>query len=264
MRETNKFIVAGDWHGNWPQAERVIRHAKDTNVDTIIHVGDFGIWHNDKPYLNRIQALLEAWDMQMYFIDGNHENFPRLYEKPLHEDGTRKVRDNISHLPRGFRWEWDGLSFLALGGAVSIDQKFRRTGKSWWPEEEITDEDIAKAIGGGKVDVMFTHDSPASAPNFICDDTIGQAKAMMQFGYPALASCTLHRAQLQMVTDIVTPRVLFHGHYNAYMSSMYRHADGTVAHAVGLDQGSAELEKNAIVVSTSILSKDIQLLDEMQ
>lgn len=262
MRQTNKFIVAGDWHGNWPQAERVIRHAKETNVDTIVHVGDFGIWSNDKPYLNRIQALLKQWDIQMYFIDGNHEDFPRLYAKPLNEDGTRKVRDNISHLPRGFRWEWDGISFLALGGAASIDKKFRREGISWWPEELITDEDVAKSIEGGKVDVMFTHDSPESAPNFIVDDAEGQANAMAHFGYPALANCVLNRMQLQRVTDIVSPRLLFHGHYHAYMSSIYRHADGTPAQAVGLDQGIAKLEKNAITVSTDTIYKHILSLDE--
>src|SRR6184192_146938 len=121
----DKFLLAGDWHGSFQQAEKVIRHAKELELDTIFQVGDFGIWNNDKPFLNQMQHLLGQWDIQLLFIDGNHENFEMLYQKKILDDGTRYVRDNITYVPRGYRWDWKGLSFLALGGAASIDRKHR-------------------------------------------------------------------------------------------------------------------------------------------
>src|SRR6059058_2673772 len=72
---------------------------------------------------------------------------------------------------------WKGLSFLALGGAASIDRKHRRDRYSWWVEEYLTEEDILTAQSSGPVDIMITHDSPYGAPNSITDDPQGQLGA---------------------------------------------------------------------------------------
>lgn len=260
------FLIAGDWHGSWPQADTVIRHAKEKDIDTIFHVGDFGIWNNDKPFLNRIQALIGEWDIQMYFIDGNHEDFDRLYQKKVLEDGTRYVRDNIHHIPRGYRWEWKGLKFMGLGGAASIDKDFRRSGRSWWIEELLTDEDIAKGKEGGPVDIMFTHDSPAGAPNSITDDWHSQMGAIKYYGEHALAYCNDHRKRLQEVTDVAVPRLLFHGHYHKAMNGVFRHSDAnrTVGEVFGLDQGIGRLPAHTFQFDFSWVEKRIKLLDNIQ
>lgn len=262
----DKFIVAGDWHGNWPQAETVIRHAHAEGIDTIFQVGDFGIWKNDKPFLNRCEALLKQWNIELYFIDGNHEDFPRLYEKKVLDDGTRYVRDHITHIPRGYRWEWGGLTFLALGGAASIDRKFRVTGRSWWLEELITVEDILTAQSGGPVDVMFTHDSPSTAPNSVTDDFHGQLGAMKYFGVDSVAQCTDHRERLAEVTNVTTPRLLFHGHYHKQMTGIYIHRDekNTVGQVFGLDEGAAKLPYHTFVFDFVWAKERIEQLDALK
>lgn len=257
-----KFILAGDWHGNWPEAERVIRHAHDQGIQIVVQVGDFGVWQGDKKYLNKINTLLKAFDMHMYFIDGNHENFDMLNVKGTNEDGTRFVRERVSHLPRGFRWEWNGVSFLALGGAASIDRKHRREGTSWWKEELITDEDVAKSIEGGVADVMITHDSPASAPNSITDDLAGQMGARMYYGDDVLDECTAHRQQLARVTDVVQPKVLFHGHYHKHMSGYYRHLDQDwMAFVVGLDEGKGLLSAHTYIFDFEAVKPILEKVD---
>lgn len=245
----DKFIIAGDWHGNAPQGLNVIQSAKIRHIPAIIHVGDFGIWFNDKPYLNKLERALKEADIHLYFIDGNHEDFNRLYEKRFNEDGTRYVRDHIHYLPRGFRWEWGGVTFMGLGGAASIDQKFRRINHSWWPQELLTDEDVANAIAGGKVDVMFTHDSPASAPNSITDNLSEQMAAAKFYGRDILDICTDHRIKLAEVTDVVTPKILFHGHYHRYMTGSYRHndADRSYGRVIGLDQGQGPFRDHTYI-----------------
>jgi calcineurin-like phosphoesterase family protein len=263
FREPNKVLVAGDWHGSFVQADNVIRHAKEQGIDTIFQVGDFGIWHNDKPFLNKMEFLLNQWNIELYFIDGNHEDFPRLYDKKVLEDGTRYVRPHITHIPRGYRWEWHGLTFLALGGAASIDRKHRRTGYSWWPEELITVEDIITAQSGGPVDIMFTHDSPRTAPNSVTDDAVGQLGALKYYGAEALATCTDHRDRLAEVTNVTTPRILFHGHYHQKMSGIYVHQDEnhTVGDVFGLDEGRAKLHLHTFILDFEWAKKRIEELD---
>lgn len=249
LASEDTICFAGDWHGNTNQARNTIMRAVTDECKAIIHVGDFGIWSNDSKFLHKVDRMLTERNIVLYFVDGNHENFDKLYEYPIIEDGTRQVRSHIFHLPRGFRWEWDGITFLALGGAASIDKNFRREGESWWPEELITEEDVLKAQEGGKVDVMITHDSPEGVPNPITDDVFGQMKAAMTFGYDVLETCNSHRKTLKRVTDITTPRILFHGHYHHFISAMYTHPDGTEAFVHGLDEGSAGVPLSTAVYS---------------
>lgn len=262
----DKLLLAGDWHGSFPQADNVIRYARSEGIKVILQLGDFGIWSNDKPFLNKCQALLEQWGIHMFFLDGNHEDFPRLYDKKVLENGNRYVRDNITYLQRGYRFNWGDRSFLVLGGAASIDKPFRRKGKSWWEEEYLTEEDILTAQSGGPVDVMFCHDSPAGAPNSITDDNLGQIGAMKYYGADMINYCNNHRQLLKRVTDVTTPRILFHGHYHKHMHGFYVHGDenSTVGAVIGLDQGIGSLLQHCATLTLENIGEQIAHLDTME
>lgn len=55
-----------------------------------------------------------------------------------------------------------GRSFASLGGAPSLDFQSRQQGKNWWPEEQMTPDDVERTIEGGSVDVLIAHDSPGT------------------------------------------------------------------------------------------------------
>jgi hypothetical protein len=264
-----RFLCAGDWHGNWTQAEKVLDFAIEQDIKVIVQLGDFGIWQDDKPFLTKLQKKLHNNDLWLYFIDGNHEDFDRLYAKPIREDGLRRVRDRIFHLPRGFRWNWGGISFLALGGAASIDKKFRREGRSWWRQELIDDEDVRLAIYDGIVDVMLTHDSPASAPNAIVDDAQGQMQAGSYFGWDAMEYCSDHRERLRDVTDILVPKIILHGHYHRYMRYDFTHMGffEEPCTIIGLDEGSARLFEHTAIFdleeAKTLISLDNKQTDDI-
>ena len=260
---TGEILFAGDWHGHFTQASNAISHAIQTGIKTVIQLGDFGIWHDDRKFLDKLDhRLLAPNGIKLYFVDGNHEDFPRLHEYPLAPDGTRPVRSCISHLPRGLRLDWDGLNVLALGGAPSIDRKHRRTGYSWWPEELLTDEDIAKAIDGGPADIMLCHDSPSTAPNTVTDDPYLQHLAVRDFGGDMVDYCQAHRSRLAEVTDVVQPRILLHGHYHRHMAGTYRHTGSEKVNLVyGLDQGSARLAQTTRKFTTDEVNTTVRLLD---
>lgn len=207
-KTVNKIAWLGDLHCNYKSAQKAVRQASKQGADVIIQVGDFAYNFPDG-YLNTIETECERFGILFLFIDGNHDNFDWLYDQPVDEDGTRKLRPLLWHLPRGFRWEWNGVRFLALGGAHSVDRSWRIPGAEWWYQEYLTNADLYKAVEGGNVDVMVTHDAPTDAPVPLGDPSwIPESDQIM---------AKKHRELLQDVVDIVEPRFLIHGHYhNSY------------------------------------------------
>jgi len=250
------IVFAGDWHGYALQAQNVLHAARDQDIHHVIQAGDFGMWNdnNHQRFLKRVNETAKLYDIHIYFVDGNHEDFPYLYSFPLEEDGTRRVRSNIHHLPRGFRWNWLGVDFLAMGGAYSVDRKWRTLNSSYFEEELITDEDILNAVKGGRADVMISHDSPAGAPNPVTDDPIRQAEGIRQFGQHAIYQANLHRQRLKTVTDLTDPALIVHGHYHAHGQKQYtREHTRNRCDVIALDEGGASLYKHTVTTTLNEL-----------
>lgn len=201
--------LAGDWHGRLPYACDAVRAAKAGGAEAIIHLGDFG-YRFEPGYLLGLDAVLEG--TPLLFVDGNHEDFDWLLAKPLAEDGTRPISASIRHLPRGLRWTWRGRTWLALGGAVSVDRAQRVEGESWWPQEEISEADVARAVEGGPVDVVIAHDSPAGVAS-------PRGYAMGTFPAADEARAEAHRDQVRRVVDATAPTRLAHGHFHTRYAS---------------------------------------------
>lgn len=233
MADPGRVLVAGDWHGNTAWALGVIRRLPELLPDEvpriIVHCGDFGIWPGPEGarYLRKLDRELARVGGVLWFVDGNHEDHRRLAGLPDAVSGHGRAGDRILHLRRGQRWNWHGRTWLALGGAVSIDRADRVEGRSWWPEEEITAGQARQVTGAGRADVMVTHDCPAGVPH-----TFSALPAWLD---PAdLVRSDAHRGLLQTVVDQVRPAHLIHGHlHRAYERDVgMRH--GTV-HVTGLD-----------------------------
>ena len=164
-----RILVAGDWHGNEDWALSVIRRIPGMLAAEprrlIVQLGDFGVWPDQagQDYLARVSALLGEVNAELWFIDGNHEDFPQLARlaSDTTPDGRVLVRPGLFHLPRGYRWTWHGLGWLACGGGVSLDRAQRTEGVDWWPDEEITDRTEAGIVAAGHADVLVSHDCPA-------------------------------------------------------------------------------------------------------
>lgn len=218
--DADSIVFAGDWHGYLGQALREVEAAKKKGVRVIIHVGDFGIWSGREgmKYLHRLNKALAENGMTLYFVDGNHEDFDELYAYSVLEDGTRRVRSNIFHLPRGLVFTWNDLHLLAFGGAYSVDRGSRVLNRTWWVQEMITDEDIATALANiesaPKIDIMVCHDSPSSVPNVVVDSPMRQVSAQRFFGVQPILEATKHRARLDDVYHAAKPTLVIHGHYH--------------------------------------------------
>lgn len=206
-----KIAFAGDWHMNTSFAVEAIHYAADNNADVIVQVGDFGFgftYYNE--YIEKLTEILEMKNLSLLFIDGNHENFDVLRSYNINEHSYREVSSRIAHLPRGFRWNWGEASFLALGGAFSIDRSHRVKNSSWWVEEVISEIDSENAIEGGHADFMITHDIPSGV----------DLKLTSNLSRSVTREYEKHRNILRKVVDFVKPDELIGGHYHKRLNDV--------------------------------------------
>lgn len=165
----NRIFLTGDKHfpaeykylsfKHWPLGRELTRN------DYVIILGDFGIcWDNSKEE-NYWLNWFEDRPWTTLWIDGNHQNFPLLYNYPLdkwNEGWTHIMRPHIRHLVRGEIFNLNNQSFFCMGGAASIDKHLRKEGKSWWKEEIPTYCEFATAADNlrahnMKVDYVLSH-----------------------------------------------------------------------------------------------------------
>lgn len=194
------IFVTGDTHGDFRRFSTDIfpEQKQMTKDDYVIVCGDFGIWH-DTPQERYWLDWLNDKPFTTLFVDGNHSNFDRLYQMPVHDWKGGKahfLRNSIIHLMRAQVFEISGKRVFTMGGAASHDidagilepddHDFMRKRKaldkqgalyrinhvSWWKEELPSDEeyDLARRnldACGWKVDYILTHCCPSSISDII-------------------------------------------------------------------------------------------------
>lgn len=103
--------LLGDVHGELGQILDAIRGFARQGVRVVVQVGDFGfLWprRDHRAALNRITKALRERGMSLYWLDGNHEDFDRLYAYPIDEaTGLRPLTDRVA-LDVEFAWR-DGV-----------------------------------------------------------------------------------------------------------------------------------------------------------
>jgi hypothetical protein len=144
-----------------------------TKQDHVIICGDFGgVWNyiTESMYEKHWLDWLNNRYFTTLFVDGNHENFERLYNYPVekwHGGKVHKIRDSVFHLMRGEIFDIDNKKIFVFGGARSHDiqdgilnldeeekiYEYRKRGAyfrirdfSWWDLEMPTDEEMKNEI----------------------------------------------------------------------------------------------------------------------
>lgn len=250
IEQPSRVMLAGDWHGNDGWARNAIVHAHNEGADVIMHAGDFGFWsdnQHDNQFLRRTQYWLDAYGVTLYWVDGNHENHDRLAAHVPDDRSPWSLPDypNIIHLPRGHRWEWFGKRWMALGGAVSVDRLMRKAGKSWWPGETLTQDDVEFASRPGDVDVIVAHDCPYG----VDIPGIGPADKGGDWPHFILLESEDHRRLIRDVVEVVRPTLFVHGHYHRRYQAFYQYGDGSRMLVQGLDCDGSTMDRNTLFIN---------------
>jgi predicted phosphodiesterase len=253
LAEPDRIAVAGDWHGDAAWAYDAAETAVHANIQAIVHLGDFGYRFHPN-YLRTLDNALSSHRVPLLFVDGNHEDHKWLARQPVDGRGLRRISDWVWHLPRGFRWTWHGLRFLALGGAHSVDGIWRRQQNLMWHvEERITRADVARAVAGGRADVLVSHDCPTGVVIPTVDDRTEPAP----FPEIELLRAEEHRQILRGVVDQVQPRVVWHGHYHVAYETYVDLGYGPVLVA-GLDCDGTTPAENVSIVDLPALVQQVK------
>lgn len=240
-----KIGILGDTHGNTATVFNMLDRFKANGISNIVQVGDFGFWPGNPgmTFLREVNTHLSKNEQTLYVVPGNHEDYRFINSLHVHEDGWMRARENILVAPRGFRWEWEGVSFVALGGAPSVDRAWRRDFQRrnghpvWWPEEDITREDMDKTISGGEADVMIAHDAPYGVPAV----ERGIAGNPLGFESEDIAYADVGRQKMREVVEHVKPKIFFHGHYHWKVDDVLELEDSSVTHIKGMAADGAPM-----------------------
>ncbi|MGC8628343.1 MAG: metallophosphoesterase family protein, partial [Acidimicrobiales bacterium] len=236
-----RILVAGDTHGNIGWISTLAKLAARHDCAGILQLGDFGFWpdkrHTFAPvlnerFLNAVATEMARYGVWLRVIDGNHDAVPLVLDRyEPGPDGIVSLRSwLLDWATRGSRWEWAGVRFGALGGAVSIDRRMRTPGWSWWATEMIWPEDVER-LGTGKLDVLCTHE----APEGVCQPGVDLASLPVQL----LQEETDSRACRRLVEQArrnTKPALLLHGHHHLrYWGHMDLDDVETVVEGLGCD-----------------------------
>lgn len=193
------IYITGDCHADWKRfsIENFPEQKEMTRDDFVIVCGDFGLWHDTKTERWWFNWFSER-NFTILFVDGNHENFDRLYSNEFeivdfHGGKAHKIRENVYHLMRGYVFDLCGKKFFAFGGASSHDiddgiidpddyesdeafyqvyqqwdkerKMFRINHVSWWEQEMPSQDEMNFGLktleeNNDKVDYIVTHCCP--------------------------------------------------------------------------------------------------------
>ncbi len=159
-----RVFITGDTHGDWSRIYNFVDRMSLNHRDTLIIIlGDAGLyWKKDgSDAQEKIDFHEQNYEFQLAFIDGNHENFD-LLKQHYSDNGICAISEHIYWFMRGATFTIDGKSFLCMGGADSVDRFRRIKNISWWEDEKITKEDIAKVDKTQHYDFVLTHAAPQS------------------------------------------------------------------------------------------------------
>lgn len=145
--------------------------------DYLIVCGDFGYGFFDGPYFseNMFYDHIEEMGYTLLFVDGNHENFDKLYSIEVsewHGGKVHMIRSNVIHLMRGQYYEIEDISLFTMGGGFSLDKEWRVKGRTWFSQEMPSKDEYLEAESNltkhkNKVDYIISHTCPTETVYYL-------------------------------------------------------------------------------------------------
>lgn len=188
--------VVGDVHG---KTEQYLKIAKGTSYS--LQIGDMGF-----NYLH-----LNELDPNHHFVlAGNHDNFEKYNDKFVHQ---------TKHFLGDFGVKTiNNFEFFFVRGGYSIDWMYRKEGRDWWKDEELSYRKMEECLDMYSVvqpQTVISHECPSS----ICDLISG-----VKYWDGELIKPSNTAKLLQSMFEIHQPKLWIFGHHH---KSWKRTIEGT-------------------------------------
>jgi predicted phosphodiesterase len=186
------IICIGDIHGYTNSYKKWIERNLDPSTRSF-QIGDMGYGFAGTPWV--------VLSNEHKFFRGNH-------------DSPQQCRQHPNYLGDYGYLEQDKLFWCA--GAWSIDRAYRTVGVSWWPDEELSFEELGKAADlyvQSKPRFVLSHEAPSeAAKNLLYTLLIGNKDSY----FTEKLQCSMSRTSeaLQYMLDRHQPEKWIFGHYH--------------------------------------------------
>lgn len=249
----NRVGLMGDAHGSGQFIFNSFSWFHKRGVKDVVQLGDF--WYYEPLELVKLSRMAKKFDINFHFIDGNHEFFPFLNEKAEEAkiDGKPQpveLWEKVTYLPRGVRGSIGDKTFLAMGGAVSIDREYRVMGESWFFEEVPSKEDVDNGTIGDPVDILLTHDIPNE-----CRSPYTVNKF---FGEGIEADKRLYNDRITEVYRYHQPELVAHGHYHKFYEEEITNYSGREHKVIGLGADIA-LRGSVVIIGSDLSLEEVRI-----
>ena len=160
----------GDIHGSFDAAFYLAAKIRPTRKDVIVLLGDVGANYYGGKEDASMKHFLNDLGTVFLCVHGNHEMRPENvagYIEKRWRGGTVWVQPeypNLLFAKDGEIYTINGIRYLVIGGAYSVDKYYRiKNGWGWWADEQPS-EDIKKTVeqrvARRKFDVILSHTCP--------------------------------------------------------------------------------------------------------
>lgn len=159
--KSNGIYVTGDIHGEFMTLLWIITQKEKLSNCSVIIAGDVGIgFYKYNYYVDTFRTMnkkLSNLNVHLYLVRGNHDN-PDYFNNVQKELGDFShihfVRDyTVLHL--------ENYNILCVGGAASVDKKFRIKDIDWWEFENVLPYET---LISKNIDIVVTHCAPMFCP----------------------------------------------------------------------------------------------------
>lgn len=164
------IFFTGDIHGSPSKIKDFCDKAEVTETDTIIILGDVGANYYGNGRDDYMKSVLSELQPTILCIHGNHEQRPyniNGYEQREWNGGKvwfQQQYPNILFAADGEIFNLNGIRYLVIGGAYSVDKFYRLShGYGWWTDEQPSDEIkayVESQIKNHPFDVVLSHTCP--------------------------------------------------------------------------------------------------------
>ena len=164
------LFFSGDIHGSPWGVKRFCEREKLSKEDILVLLGDvganyYGDWRDDE--MKKVLAKLAP---TILCIHGNHEMRPwhiTGYHEAAWHSGKVWVQDqypNLLFAQDGEIFNINGLNYIVIGGAYSVDKYYRLArGYGWWEDEQPSEEIkayVEQQLRERDIDVILSHTCP--------------------------------------------------------------------------------------------------------
>lgn len=247
------IYITGDTHGHFSRfghKQRARLPFKISADDYVIVCGDFGLlWADDRAFVY-YSDILKNLPFAVLWVQGNHENYDMIENYPTEEWHGGKVRhiirDKVILLERGQVFELEGKTFFTFGGASSHDMQagcldpedadypeklkrarrsglpFRIKGKTWWPQELPTEEEMEDGRQNlekfsWKVDYVISHCGSDHLQNLL--DVLVPSSSFFGSHYKK----DVLTSYFEALEEKLNYKLWFCGHYHLNMKADEKH-----------------------------------------